>query len=247
MLRSAKELTGYTLAALDDDIGKVEDLLFDDSKWTLRYLIANPGSRMSGRRVLISPIALGPAYETERKIQVDLTKDRIRNSPNIDLAQPVSEQQEMDIHSYYGWPYYGWGTGLWGLTPHPSAEPVEPRLAADSEQVSLDHNLRSVDEVTGYGIRTTDGALGHVEDFVIDDSDWQIRYMVVDTKPLWLGKDVLVAPHMIESVDWDDRSVSVTLTEGQIENAPEWDGKFPIDPMYDAKLDDHYRALSYVI
>lgn len=246
MLRSANQLIGYKLAALDGEIGKVHDLYFDDSSWTLRYLVANTGNWLSGRRVLISPIPLGPSDEKDRQINVDLTIDRIRNSPDIDTAKPVSKQQEIDFHSYYGWPYYGFGTGFWGLRPYPWGEPVEPESESEEDE-NRDFHLRSVKEVTGYGIEATDEEIGHVEDFVIDDENWQIKYMVVDTKALWLGKKILVSPKWVERVNWSERAVAVALDQDEIKRAPEWDGNLPVDASYDEKLQEHYRVLSYLI
>ena len=61
-----------------------------------------------------------------------------------------------------------------------------------------DPHLRSSRAVTGYHIQATDGDLGHVEDFIVDDHSWTIRYMVLDTTNWWPGKKVLVAPDWIE-------------------------------------------------
>ena len=74
------------------------------------------------------------------------------------------------------------------------------------EQEAGGSHLRSAKEVTGYYIEATDGDIGHVEDFVVDDGTWEIRYMVVDTKNWWPGKKVLVAPEWIERVSWEIRA-----------------------------------------
>ena len=67
---------------------------------------------------------------------------------------------------------------------------------AEREEAN-DVHLRSANKVTGYRIGATDGDIGHVEDFIIDDETWEIRYMVVDTQNWWPGKKVLVAPQWI--------------------------------------------------
>ena len=64
--------------------------------------------------------------------------------------------------------------------------------------------------MTGYHIQATDGDIGHVEDFLVDDHSWAIRYMIVDTTNWWAGKKVLVAPAWIKRVDWAQSKVHVT-------------------------------------
>lgn len=40
-LRSALEVSGYVIRALDGDLGHVEDVLFDDVNWATRYLVVD--------------------------------------------------------------------------------------------------------------------------------------------------------------------------------------------------------------
>jgi hypothetical protein len=58
MLIKVKALKGYSLESLDGDIGSANELLFDDRFWTIRYLVANAASWLSGKKVLISPYSL---------------------------------------------------------------------------------------------------------------------------------------------------------------------------------------------
>lgn len=81
MLRRVKELSDYKLGARDGEIGKVKEFYFDDQSWTVRYLVADTGGWLSGRRVLISPYALDRADEGGKVIPVDLTKTQIREEP----------------------------------------------------------------------------------------------------------------------------------------------------------------------
>ncbi len=64
MLSKAKTLEGYKLDSLDGEIGKVKEFYFDDRHWTIRYLVAETGTRLADRQVLISPYAL-ITYPTE--------------------------------------------------------------------------------------------------------------------------------------------------------------------------------------
>ncbi|HSF57103.1 MAG TPA: PRC-barrel domain-containing protein, partial [Candidatus Binatia bacterium] len=72
MQRVASTLKGYSIGAKDGDIGSVEDFLFDDKLWTVRYLVADTAKWLPGRRVLLSPIALGRVEVNEKRLPVSL-------------------------------------------------------------------------------------------------------------------------------------------------------------------------------
>ena len=94
--------------------------------------------------------------------------------------------------------------------------------------------------MTGYHLAATDGDIGHVEDFLVDDATWAIRYMIVDTRNWWPGKKVLVSPEWIERVDWRNSKVHVGVTRAQIMESPEYDPSGPVEPDYETRLHDHY-------
>ena len=117
--------------------------------------------------------------------------------------------------------------------------------AAKQKEQAEDRHLRSTQEVTGYYIGATDGEIGHVEDFIIDDESWSIRYIVVDTRNWWPGKKVLASPEWIEKVSWADSTVYVELTRAAIKSAPEYDASSPIDRDYEDRLHTHYGRQGY--
>ena len=146
MQKSTKDLKGNTIVATDGDIGKVDDFYFDDKSWTIRYLVADTGNWLLGRKVLISPIALGKADLSRERLNVTLTKKQVEESPSIDTDKPVSRQHEAYYHDYYGYPYYWSGPYLWGPMYYPGLpvadqERIEERRAEREEAGDL--HLRS--------------------------------------------------------------------------------------------------------
>ena len=208
MLQEVKRMQGWTVHALDGEMGKVDELLFDDEHWAVRYVVVETGSWLSKRKVLISPLAFTGLDAPKKTIHVSLTQEKVKNSPDVTTDPPVSRQWETNYSDYYGWPYY-WGEG----------DPA--RSHGDDEK--RDHaaaHLRSTKEVIAYTVMATDGSLGHIDDFLIDDASWKVTYLAVDTKDWWPGKKVLVPPTWIESVSWVGRSVSVGATREHVKNAP---------------------------
>jgi hypothetical protein len=243
MLLPAKEFKKLKLRALDGDIGKAKEFYFDDHHWTVRYLVADTGEWLRNRQVLLSPYALKPVDMTELVLPVDLTKKQIEESPPLDSHQPVSRQFEMQYYSFYDWPYYGAGSYAWGDTPFIMRSSKKWEESVKREK-SWDPHLRSTMDVTGYHIHALDGAIGHVADFIIDEENWSIRYLVVDTKNWWNGKYLLVSLKWIEKISWEDSKVFINLTCDAIKKSPEYNPE-TLNREYEAKLHSHYDKQGY--
>ena len=120
MLRSMKnDLKGFTVGATDGDIGTVEEVYFDDTSFTVRHLVVDTGGWLSGRKVLISPMALRDIDWGGKRINATLTKAQVEKSPAIHTDRPVSRQHEIEYYGYYGYPSYWAGPYLWGAYPYP--------------------------------------------------------------------------------------------------------------------------------
>lgn len=239
MFHESGSIRKYSLSAVDEeDIGKVKDFYFDDRFWVVRYLVADTGSWLSEKLVLVSPHAVTSVNGEDGVILTDLTKARMENSPSADEVVPVSRQYEIAINEYYGWPQYWYSPYVWGAYVPPV--PVEEGALRQEEQESWESHLRSVREVTGYGVEAADGGIGHVADFLVDDEDWSIRYLVIDTRDWWPGKHVLMSPQWSTGVDWAERRVRVELTREAIESAPEYDRDAGVTREYEIGLWSHY-------
>jgi hypothetical protein len=244
MLISATSLKGFKLQGLDGEMGKAREFYFDDRFWTVRYLVADTGGWLMGREVLISPYALVGVIKEEEQIVVNLTKKQIEESPSLDIDKPVSRQYEEDYYGYHGWPTYWSGTEMWGHFPGIVRDSDLWNSAVDGKW-AWDPHLRSTHEVTGYDIAAKDGELGHVEDFIIDDETWAIRYVVMTTR-YWLpGKRFLIAPKWIEGVNWGESNISVNLTRDEIKASPEYTEESLLTRLYEIGLHEHYNRPGY--
>jgi sporulation protein YlmC with PRC-barrel domain len=218
MKRNINSLTGYSLKAINGEIGEVKEFYFDDEYWTIRYLIVKTGSWLSGREVLLQPGAIVNVDWLNGLFNVSLTKEKISDSPDIDTHKPVYRQQEIDLYEHYAWEGY-WLSGFYpggylGVSiPFPTtagndlASTESGDTAADG-----DLHLRSTEKVTGYHVHAKDGEIGHIVDFIIDDHTWQLLYFVVDTHNWFGGKKVLIPVDHIQKVEWDNSKVYVDLT-----------------------------------
>ena len=133
---------------------------------------------------------------------------------------------------------------MWGAWPYIMRE-EQVRLEDKEELKSWDPNLRSTKSVTDYHIEATDGEIGHVEDFIIDDETWAIRYLVIDTKNWWGGKKVLISPQWIDRISWDESKVFVNLSKERIKQSPEYSEDILITRDYEDQLHKHYNQKGY--
>ena len=244
MLNKAKTLEGYKLDSLDGEIGKVKEFYFDDHYWAIRYLIADTGNWLTGRQVLISPYALAAVSKEEHHIAINLTQKQIENSPSLFTDKPVSRQFEETYNNYYGWPMYWGGSYMWGTYPYIMRDREKWSKLGQVKKV-WDSHLRSNHEVSGYHIQAADGEIGHVEDFIIDDEIWAIRYLIIDTRNWWAGKKILISPKWIERVSWSESKVFVNLSTETIKQSPEYTEESLLTRDYETRLHRHYNRQGY--
>lgn len=247
MLRSIKELLGYELMATDGQIGNVDDSLFSDEDWTIRYLVADTGPWIFGRKVLISPEAFLQPVWASQTFPVNLTREQVKSSPDIDLAKPVSRQYEEKLRAYYNWPIY------WGGRPpmHGAPAYVPPDLFKRRKQpddATYDTHLRSANELLDYQVFATDGEAGTMSDFIIDDEDWQFRYLVLEASEetgAEKGKKVLVALEWISSIEVEGKDIFIGLTQEAIRFSPGFDPTVPVNRQYEEVLYDYHGKPKY--
>jgi hypothetical protein len=266
MLRSVNELSGFKIVGLDGEIGEVAGFYFDDERWALRYIVVNVGKWLASRQVLVSTLAVTQVDRENRQLQVALTKNQVEKSPDIDTRQPISRQIETDFADYYGYPHY-WGSPLLrGVEERPAlaaqqslgalADAATPNAASAGHStakgkgatvrvVSADVHLRSTQEVSSYTIAATNGEIGHVEDFIVEDESWVIRYLAIDTRNLLPGKKVMISTQWIAAVDWAQAKVHVLLSREWVEQSPSYHSGKLITREYEEYLYGHYGQPGY--
>jgi hypothetical protein len=256
MLWTASGIEGYAIRASDGELGTVVDFLFTDDSWLVRWLVVDTGNWLSGRKVLLPPTVLGHPDPATREFPVRLTMQQVKDSPEIASDRPVSRQDETNIYGYYGWRPY-WGDGFfmggygfmgedWVGSQAPGTSEREGNIA-NTRLNDADPHLRSVAAVTGYHVHATDGEVGHVKDFLLEDVDWSIHYVVVDTRNWWPGEQVLISPGLAREINWPDKLVHLTVDRQKVKSSPAYNEMTTVDRNYERRVHDHYgeiRALS---
>jgi hypothetical protein len=257
------DLENCAIRATDGTIGQVSDFYFGDQAWVIRYLVVDTGTWLLSRKVLISPMAIGHPDWKGKVLPVSITKEQVKNSPDIDTEKSVSRQHETTYLGYYGYPQYWGGAGLWGAEAYPSilmtgsigfgattrtvrpdAEEAYARAKAVRQQDD-DPHLRSWKAVSGYHIHAIDGEIGHVQGLLVDEETWAIRYIIADTSNWWFGHQVLIAPEWIAAVSWSDAKVSIKLSRRAVKEAPPYDQAVRLDRNRESDIYKHYGRPGY--
>ncbi len=224
MLQSVNELDTYTLLAADGEIGELKGFYFNEGTWDTPYLIADTGIWLPGRTIVIATEALGIFDPKAKRIQVNLTKDKIKNSPEVDDDKPLTHELEKKITLYYSWKDSG------ALVP---------------QQATPTQLFRSTSALINQYIHAQDGDLGHVEDLLVDDEIWKIRYLVVDTRNWWPGKKVIIAPDFVRQVTWEADKVFIDLKRETVKSSPEYQPEALPDRKYEERLYGFYGKQGY--
>lgn len=244
MLRRLRDYEGFEVWSRDGhELGRVEDFFFDEDKWAVRYVVVKAGTWLTGRSVLLSPFSIERLAWDDARIEFRLTQAQIERAPGADLEQPISRRWESEYSGYYGIPMYWAGPDVWGMwaTPVLAQSPTSEKTAPPAADVRTPH-VRSIDEVTGYHIHATDGEIGHVEDYLVDDESWRIRYLMIDTSNWIGGRTVLIAPEWAERIDWGRQQVVLDVTRDTVKQSPEYDPAADIDGKYERRLADAFRV-----
>ncbi|MCG6187103.1 PRC-barrel domain-containing protein [Maribellus maritimus] len=243
MKRSIKELLGYTIQAIDGQKGKVNDFLFDDETWIIRYLEAELGNFFSEKRVLIPRNHLKEPHWENKHFTVDLTVKKIENSPDLEFDLPVSRTYEKELAKHYDLKPY-WPVNMTvhnGITSlYDPRSPLQIPTKIVDKEIEETH-LRSFKEISSYNIKSIDDRFGHIHDLIIDDDLWQIVYVVVDTINIvpW-SKRVLLPIEVIKRISYKHQQAVIDLPKETIKDAPEYDPSMAINSEFEKVLYDFY-------
>ncbi|MEI6558428.1 MAG: PRC-barrel domain-containing protein [Rhodospirillaceae bacterium] len=214
MLRSMKELFGYSVAALDGPLGTLEDFLFDERTHDLRYLVADTGGWFNRRHLLVTPAAFGRTRWPARDFPVRITCAQAAASPVMVVDAPLSRQHEVALHTFFEWMPY-WLTHANGV---PTAHVAPPGGAALPSPV-----LCRAQRLIGYQLEASDSRIGHIVDFLVDDEVWRMQHLVVDTEAWGDPRTVMVSLAVFTGIDAGAETVKVDLTERLVRESPVYD------------------------
>ncbi len=217
MLQSAQRLHLATVQGLDGPAGRIAQFLFDDVTWRVRHIAVRTGGWLTGRCVLLSPIAVTQVSAHERAVYVEYTRAQVASCPDLYSDPPVTERPVLMITSRAYYPPIWYEPGLWACSQYMAGEADQAEGEAYGD--GYDPHLQGTRDVAGYTIAARDATFGRLADVVLDDASWTVRSFVVDTRPWW-PKLVVISRDVVRLFDCSAGMVTVDMWRDAIERAP---------------------------
>lgn len=216
MLQQIKFLEGYVLWTKEGRYGKVHEFYFDKMNWTIRYLVADLGHWLQNKFVLIDSIHFGVPEKALKFFTVQLTKEQIDHSPDVHILGPAL-RPDYDLANYFTWPnYFDYSQQALRFA---NSEELN-KLKSEKEDPNI--NLISSKEIESFRIHATDDLIGHVEDLLVDDSNWMVKQIIVNTRNLFIGgKKVKLNADQVDHIDSTERCVYVNMDIETVKHQPE--------------------------
>jgi hypothetical protein len=192
----SNQLHGLKALSEDKAIGTIDEFYFDDQSWKIRYCVLDVGTWLTGRKVLVSPAAIGKCEWDNKGIIIKATKEQIRNSPEADTELPVARALEVQIHRHFGWEY-SWPEIFLG----------EKDVSGENENNDHDPHLRSTKVLTDIAVVTEEGkSFGTIIDFLIDPETWSIAFAAVNRVK---STNFLLSTECIRNIDVAIREIRI--------------------------------------
>ena len=250
MFCNLNNLLKFKIVTKEGAMGHVHDIFFDDHAWKVRYFVDSVGSWFHERQVLVAPVNIREVDWENHELKVDLTKEQVGECPEISQHKPICLQKREALDRFYTWPDTPmiWDSGIPNtsiITPPVSYEQRNEKTETVQVSEGDEPNLRSVREVEKYHIEATDGAIGHLENFLVEEDGLDIRYLVVNTHNWTPGRKVLIAPQWIRRISWDDSRIYVGYDQEHIRTSPEFDPTSSLIRQDEKRLYDYYQRPYY--
>jgi len=246
MLRSVKELKGLRVEAKDGEMGSVHDVLVDEDGWLMRYLVVDTGGWLFGRKVLIAPEAVLWSDGRDGVLGVDLTRQQVKDSPDISADPPISQETLARYHDYYHWPF-AWGGSTGTAASFIGVEPAA-QVVGDAELHPApppppepgESLLYTGHELIGYKVCRHTLEVGEVEDLVLDTTTARVPSFVMSIEE----RRVLVPSSYLHGASLDHKTIELSIDRDALENAPEHKAADSL-PDEVAAAERHYHGISH--
>lgn len=213
MLWGASSIRGYSVVASDGASGTVDDFIFEDRGWTIKWLVVETGEWFSGRRLFVPVTAFGHPDPETRQFSLNLTLTQLADCPAVD----VTELSDAETGAHF----------------------TQGEVAGSRTRHAGPH-YRSLAVMSQASIEATDGEVGHAEDFLIDTRDWQIKYLVVHASNWWFGEKILISSHAITGIDYMRNILKIDVTRQFVKDGPRFSPEQTVDGAFDESFQTYF-------
>jgi hypothetical protein len=206
----------------------VRDLHFDNDTWRVHHAYANTHAYFPWPRVLIEARLLEHVDWPDRAIRVRQSRDQIKHDPSIRVDPPIYRQVEEQAKSFYVWAAH-WVPMHGVPEPNPDFRPPEGA------------RLRSLNHLLEYPVCDLDGEIGRIDDFLVDEEDWQIGFVVLNLNWTIPGKYIMVPVDRIRDIAFEQKTLTLDTVRTDLKDAPEYRGPHLVDATIEEQVRSYFR------
>lgn len=265
MLISLRSLTGYEVHSRDGIVGFANDFLFDQKNWSIAYIVDKSSRGIGkGKEVLLASKLIKKVDLELENIQLDVDSEQIRKSPHIKVSEVLNPEQHLPsevntviirsdiinnmniarMQDYVNKKRYTKNATLNSEDLlHVDARLKKAMLIQqESEEV---RSLQSAVRTLGFRISSRNGEHGYMQDLVVNDDDWSVKFLVINTKRNLSGKKILVSPESVDWVSWRKKHVSIDLEKEKLSGCPNFNMILPINNEQQPLLQNKYECSQF--
>jgi hypothetical protein len=233
MLISTKCVLDCFVENEEGTVGRLEDLLFDDESWTVRYLVVETGGWIYQHQVLLRPESIEVGDWPNRCVRTRLSHHELEEAPDVSSHRPVSQHKSSFTAQYPSWPSIGTFSPL-----------AIPDVAPADDEPGEPH-LRSIQDVIGYRMEASEGEVGHLAELILNEparqqGSWAFEGLVVDRGYLLPGRKVVLAPRQVSAIVCDVRTIYLAMTRKEVDDSPAFQPNAPENHRIEDVLYDYY-------
>jgi uncharacterized protein YrrD len=83
--------------------------------------------------------------------------------------------------------------------------------------------LLNAKALSGFNVAASDAPAGELKDLYFNEGPWAVRYLLVDTRAWVRGREVLLSPQSVASVDTEVQKIGLSITQKQVDESPSTD------------------------
>jgi hypothetical protein len=220
------------ISALDGEVGSVKDIYFDETSWKIQYLVIKLGSFFSEKVVLVPPSVVAP-FEGH-SLNIELTKNELKECLHADDLIPETLQERYVGKSLFNM------MSMSGNNPYGGPVMVYPFTSQLREIGGYDPHLRSCKVHSKYTLEACSSTIGTVEDFLVDDSLWALRFVIINLSKECEREKKMIDLQSIEVINDEAEAMTIGLTIEEITKKTTFDASLHIDTSYENLLKNMY-------
>jgi hypothetical protein len=214
MLQSTRKLKRFRMYVSDQEVGRIERLYIDTTRWDVRYLLLLKSNWISSRRLLVSTPSMKNATFVKNRIHLE-SRDQLEKEMQVEVSIVKSKPDDLIQ--------------------------VKTKLPVFRSRGTYS-SLLDADKLTGYHLRAENGTGGFLTDLAVDLIRWSFRYIIIKKSKLPFWRKTLIPPLWIDSVNTSARQININLPKRAITKAPELSTVAGITPSFERRLVYHYGS-----